>query len=223
MFIAASAVAIAVASSFAKGAVAPLMPPPPPIVVNLSAPPNLSASLVTSIVVETDSIFRSAGVSFIWRRAAATASTLTVTIGDDPGATHGRGTPLGWIVFEDGRPNQEIYLSYANAEKFVEDSRGVVARTQGMTRSEHETMLGRTMGRALAHELGHYLLASKAHTPHGLMKAARTAQEFFAFDRKPFQLEVAQRVQMAARLNREAVIADLQPSSDAVHSRRGSH
>ena len=43
-------------------------------------------------------------------------------------------------------------------------------------------LLARAMGRALAHEMGHYLLASKEHTKNGLMQAHRTATEFFGPD-----------------------------------------
>ena len=34
-----------------------------------------------------------------------------------------------------------------------------------MPLAQREMLLARAMGRALAHELGHYLLASKIHTP----------------------------------------------------------
>jgi hypothetical protein len=34
-----------------------------------------------------------------------------------------------------------------------------------------DLMLGRALGRALAHEIGHYLLGTARHSPHGLMRA----------------------------------------------------
>ena len=118
--------------------------------------------------------------------------------------------PLGWIKFEDGRPGPEIYVSFANAEMLMEESRGVVGLVGDMTIMQRQTLLGRVMGRALAHELGHYLLATKTHTAKGLLKAVRSAQELFGVDRRRFQLEPAQRTQIAARLNSEAVIASRQ-------------
>jgi hypothetical protein len=63
------------------------------------------------------------------------------------------------------------------------------------------------MGRALAHELGHYLLASKVHTPHGLMKATLTAVELFAPDASDFRLEPAQRHALAARRGADPLVA----------------
>ena len=60
--------------------------------------------------------------------------------------------------------------------------------------------------RVLAHELGHYLLASKVHTKQGLLKASRTAGELFAPEARGFQLDPSQRQAMAARLRRETLV-----------------
>jgi hypothetical protein len=134
---------------------------------------------------------------------------LRVTIGDERG-TIGKDPyvmALGWIRFEAGRPQQEVYLSYANATTLFEASQGVVRRVVTMTVAERETLLGRAMGRALAHEIGHYLLASKVHTPKGLMQARHTAAELFSQPRRHFQLEADQRQLIAARLNPIAPLA----------------
>ena len=61
-------------------------------------------------------------------------------------------------------PEQEIYLSHANARQMMEEARGVVGIVDQMPIVQREMLLARAMGRALAHELGHYLLASKVHT-----------------------------------------------------------
>jgi hypothetical protein len=66
--------------------------------------------------------------------------------------------------------------------------------------------LGRAMGRALAHELGHYLTASKAHAKKGLMRATRTASEFFALERWGFAIDPAQRRAMVARQLGESMV-----------------
>ena len=73
--------------------------------------------------------------------------------------------------------------------------------------TQRETLLARAMGRALAHELGHYLLASKAHTERGLMKAVMTAVELFMPDSGGFRIEPAQRRAVAARLRGEPMVA----------------
>jgi hypothetical protein len=40
-----------------------------------------------------------------------------------------------------------------------------------------DTFLARALGRALAHEIGHYLLGTREHTLHGLMRAQFTPQD----------------------------------------------
>lgn len=208
MLIATSAAAVLAATSLAAGASAPLSSPaPPPIVVNVSAAATVSPSLVALTIAEAESIFRSAGLSFMWRFGSPALATLNVIIGEDAGSARGDVTALGWIVFEDGRPDPQIYLSHGNAVKFMQESRGVVGMTTNMPRAERELLLSRAMGRALAHELGHYLLATKVHTQKGLMKAQRSAHEFFASETRRFQLEPVQRVEIAMRLRGEALVA----------------
>jgi hypothetical protein len=40
-----------------------------------------------------------------------------------------------------------------------------------------DLFVARALGRALAHEIGHYLLGTARHTPHGLMRERFTPQE----------------------------------------------
>ena len=192
----------------------------PPITVTVSAP-TLSATLVRDILDEADAIWRGSGVAFVWRRGTRELvsyasgadtgprlpATLRLVIDNATGTAHGDSVlPLGWVVFDDETtPEQEIHVSYANALQFLHAARGVVGMVEHMPTRQIETLLGRAMGRALAHELGHYLLASKAHTARGLMKANRTAFEFFTMDRSGFGIEPAQRQQLVARLRRDRV------------------
>jgi hypothetical protein len=203
----------------------------PPIIVNVSAP-DLSPSLVRNMLEEADAIWRGAGVSFVWRQPSRTAesrtaesrtadsrtgatglgaylpSTLRVTVGDQRGIAPDHELPIGWIVFDDATtPEQEIYVSYANAMSFLRQSRGVVGIMENMPVNQREQLLGRAMGRALAHELGHYLMASKRHSSKGLMKATRTAYEFFTSDRGGFAIEAPDRRLIAARLHADGVVA----------------
>src|SRR5262245_33185011 len=98
----------------------------------------------------------------------------------------------------DVAPARDIYLPHTNAEELLKSMKDLVA-TDRMPRAERETLLGRAMGRALAHELGHYLLASKAHTSKGLMRARRTSSEFFARERVRFDLDAGQRAMVLSK------------------------
>jgi hypothetical protein len=114
---------------------------------------------------------------------------LRVTINDDSGPERGEGVPIGWIVFDRfGTPTGDIHLSYANAMQLVRAVEGN-ATVSRMTVLELRTRLARALGRALAHELGHYLLASKTHTQTGLMKAKRPASEFLRASRSGFEID----------------------------------
>ena len=116
--------------------------------------------------------------------------------------------PLGWIRFDDvAAPEQEIYLSHANAVGLMEQARGVVGIAGQMPIAQRETLLARAMGRALAHELGHYLLASKVHTQSGLMKAVLTAVELFMPDARGLRIEPAQGRSVLARLRGDTLVA----------------
>ena len=217
-----AAVALLASTAFAAGAPASSAGIPQ-MIVNVTAATDMSAALVSRVLAEAGAIWRPGGVTFVWRRAArvvvpyATASetgpyvptTLRVTIGGNRGAGGGDGRhPLGWIVFDDvAAPQQEIYLSHANAMIMMEEARGVVGIIEQMPIAQREMLLARAMGRALAHELGHYLLASKAHTPRGLMKATLTAVELFSNDDRGFRTEPAQRRAVAARLRGQPLVA----------------
>jgi hypothetical protein len=208
------------------GAVAPVTPAIPPMAVTVATASTVSPTLVMRVLEETDAVWRAAGVTFVWRRVAGEtvpraraiearpcpSPTLHVVIGRDRGADadHRRdnGTmALGWIAFDEhDAPDSEIYLSHENAEAYMRGSRIVVGLTEQKPIAEREMLLARAMGRALAHEIGHYLLASKIHTARGLMQAAHTASEFFGADRAPFNLDAAQRMTVAARLGQEPLV-----------------
>jgi hypothetical protein len=134
-------------------------------------------------------------------------STLRILVGNEPGVSSDGKLPLGWIRFDDEQtPEQEIYVSYRNALQFIADARGIVGILADMPNAQREMFLGRAMGRALAHELGHYLTASKAHAKKGLMRATRTASEFFALERWGFAIDPAQRRAMVARQLGESMV-----------------
>jgi hypothetical protein len=191
----------------------------PPLLVNVSiASADVSPALVTLALAETDAIWRTSGVRFVWRRIARAAASanagpylpnmMHVIVGNDRGIGRAGRLPLGWIVFDDvNAPQQEIYLSHANAVEMMGGARVVVGVVEQMPLAQRELLLARAMGRALAHEMGHYLLASKVHTDHGLMKAVLTATELFSTDTVALRIDAAQRQTVAARLAGQAVVA----------------
>jgi hypothetical protein len=148
--------------------------------------PNVNVSLVNRICAETEAIW-TPSITFDWHRISAkdeAASQLEVTIDDRRKSLPERQVALGWITFTADGPERSIHLSRSSAEDLLLSTPGVNDKTI----ATHETLLGRALGRALSHEIGHYLLQSKVHTPRGLMRAIRPSEEFFGIRRDEFEL-----------------------------------
>jgi len=153
--------------------------------------PNVNVSLVNRICVETEAIW-TPSITFDWHRISAkdeAASQLEVTIDDRRKSLTKGQVALGWITFTADGPERSIHLSRSSAEDLLLSTPGVNDKTI----ATHETLLGRALGRALSHEIGHYLLQSKVHTPHGLMRAIRPSAEFFGIRRDEFELTAEER------------------------------
>ena len=204
------AVAFAASAHAVSGAPVPAIPP---VIVNVWTAPGIPSELVSALLAETDAIWRPTGITFLWRRnqsepiagrsteAPCDPLALRVVIGDEIHRASDFRFRLGWIVFDDpSTPEQEIHVSYRSAMLLLERSPGVVGVVESMPRLQRRTLLSRALGRALAHELGHYLSASPVHTPDGLMMALHTAAEFFGSDRGGFRLDPAQWRQIVARI-----------------------
>ena len=186
-----------------------------PVIVTVHAAPNISPLLVKAALEEAAAVWRSGGITLVWhaeqdestavsaaadRRWTPIGSAVRVFFDDGPNTVKDNAGTIGWIVFNEfDMPLPDIHLSHANA---VEIMRGTYTdgRIGQMTIAERRTCLSRALGRALAHELGHYLFGSKQHTPGGLMKGRQTAGDLFGPARKVFDLTREQRSDALARL-----------------------
>ena len=170
----------------------------PTVDVVVSAPPDASDTFVCRIVSEADAIWARAGVVFTWRRMrageAAAPGSVVVAIHALGSATDAGELPLGWIFFADHGPSPWIHLSRHNAEILMRHAAPQAAATDGA----RELLLARALGRALAHELGHYLLRSNGHTRTGLMRAARPFEEFLGLSRARFGISEQERAGVAS-------------------------
>jgi hypothetical protein len=57
---------------------------------------------------------------------------------------------------------------------------------------DRDLTLGRVLGRALAHEIGHFLLRSRDHSVVGLMRARQPVSDLLAPDRRHFGLSASE-------------------------------
>jgi hypothetical protein len=169
----------------------------PPIRVGVLAPPDIKPSLVNRIFAEAQAIWGPTGITFEWHRItsedAARTWQLVVTFDDSQDSLVGRRAALGWIPFTTDGPEPSIHLSRASAEALIRSSVSV----DGVPVGAHEILVGRTLGRALSHELGHYLLKSKLHTRRGLMRANWLVNECLSIGLSGFELTAQQREAVA--------------------------
>jgi len=163
----------------------------------------LSADATRSMCEETDAIWRDAGVVIVWRASGAAPDLRVVFDDRPPEPRDGRSMALGWLVFDgDDVPAPTIHLSYTNTRRLL-DQAYATDRLIDVTRPwQRDALIARALGRALAHELGHYLLGSKQHTEKGLMRGNRLAVEMFLPGRSPFAIDRSLRDRAASRVAR---------------------
>jgi hypothetical protein len=159
--------------------------------------PRVTDSLVQRVCAEASAIWESAGIALACHRVGSEAEAgdwpLGITIDDRRASVESRGA-LGWITFIANHPDRVIHLSRACADDLARSTPGLI----DVTVSTHETLIGRALGRTLAHELGHYLLQSKAHTSGGLMRRLWSSDDLFAVSRTGFELTTEQQAAVAA-------------------------
>jgi hypothetical protein len=86
---------------------------------------------------------------------------------------------LGSIVFHDGTAEPRISLYVATAADLL--STATHADPSHWPVAFHDELLTRVLGRALAHEIGHYVLNTREHSRSGLMRAVHPIAELMEF------------------------------------------
>jgi hypothetical protein len=114
---------------------------------------------------------------------------------------------LGTIRFAtDGIPDSTVTLYYGALIRLVTGSQPIATDARQWPAALRDQIIARALGRALAHELGHFVLRSPHHAPSGLMRARQHASALADPSRKAFVLTDVDR----ARLR---VVLAAQPSA----------
>jgi hypothetical protein len=96
---------------------------------------------------------------------------------------------VAWIRFVGGVPGNSINVSVAAADRLLSDSPFLDVRPMRHAPIDlQERMIATMIGRALAHEIGHYLLASSKHASEGLMRPMITPAQFVQIGRRHLKL-----------------------------------
>jgi hypothetical protein len=171
-----------------------LNPPPPPshlrvniVFQGLPMEPRLEASAMD----EVTHIWADYGVDIqaLNPRDAVRddAVRLTVVLANLPNVPTAPGM-LGSIPFLDDTPEPVIILYPGAITTLVSNVRVAALPDHNWPFLLRDVINGRVLGRALAHEIGHYLLRSRQHSAIGLMRARQSTIDLVGLDRRHFTL-----------------------------------
>jgi len=180
----------------------PAAPVPSSLTIAVHMTHGMSNAIAKDALREASAIWKLGGVTLDWHATSEPPggggqSTVNVTFDDAPGSVAGQDVPLGWVTLDAaGVPEGTIFLSRKNALRLAE----TIDEYRERPLKFKERLVARALGRALAHELGHYLTGSKEHTVSGLMKGRRLADEFFSTACVGFDVNGDERRQAARML-----------------------
>lgn len=138
---------------------------------------------------EVEQIWRPYGVRITWPDSRSKAEPFPLMAVVDHRSERS-GVQIGPLVlgraFVDSSypPTRPISVSFEATEQTLAQRPHAWASIAGM----HERELARALGRVLAHEIGHVLLAVRAHDRTGLMRETFTPEDLAGADRSPFAL-----------------------------------
>ena len=152
---------------------------------------------------EASRIWRRYGVSLLTEddgRCPAADTALTVTIGAGRDAASGD-AGLGAIQFaSDGTPGSAIVLNYDAVTRIVTSAPVMGLHPALWPVGLREEIVARALGRALAHEIGHYLLRSPLHASAGLMQARHKGSALSSPNDRQFALTKPERARLQLAL-----------------------
>jgi len=150
----------------------------PVVDVRLAASAQLSSIARASLIREVNDIWQREGVRLQWPfsppAAAVPDFALRALVVQRESATGNSAHqwPVGELLF-DQSDHAVAVASIEAAERVL----ATAARADEPT-ALHDRRLGVILGRALAHEMGHYLLNTPGHARRGLMRASIDARDF---------------------------------------------
>ena len=100
---------------------------------------------------------------------------------------------LAWIMFTaPGQPADLVTVSIREARKLMNEGRWRDQPMAQLPEVERQQFMTRSLARSAAHEIGHYLLRSSAHSRTGLMRGRLTVADIMDNDLRGFRLEASQ-------------------------------
>jgi hypothetical protein len=171
----------------------------PTLDLRLTPANTLSTVSRRALVNEADSIWRQGRVQLRWLGSADTTTsgtTLRVLVTSHTVASSSE--PSSWGVGELLRFNDSVAIAVASISgaRRIVDVSGRMGPAESAEMRDHR--LGVVLGRAVAHEIGHYVLQTDTHAASGLMRGTIEAHEFADLRTDAFQLDRAARAHVAS-------------------------
>lgn len=161
---------------------------------------SLDDALLAAVMEQAVRIWEPYGLAIRWTdgvaAAAPSAGRLRVVIADDGPGGDSSGvarSTIGWIEFVGpGQPRDLVSVSIAAARRLMDATRQFGRPLRSLASGLQDRFLTQALGRSLAHEIGHYLLATADHSATGLMRAQFTPPELLEPSLDAYRLEPEQ-------------------------------
>jgi hypothetical protein len=191
------------AANSSDACIAPIRTAASMVTLHLVDRVNLPADTRKVMLRETEDLWRAAGVNIKWSELRAGGSEVTTTDGAHPQMTvivtpdmpvELRKAPsphalvMASILFIDGKPTTLIGAYPAEVQRLLETVRMDVRPVGERPAAYRHRLMGRVLGRAIAHELGHFLFGSSDHAPDGLMRARHRLDDLTSPFRRAFRV-----------------------------------
>jgi len=112
---------------------------------------------------------------------------------------------LGTVRFREGVPDNTIHLLYAPLSRLVLDAMIGSWSIGSLPLPVRDRLVGQALGRVVAHELGHVLLALPDHDRSGLMRPTFVQSDLIAGNRDRLRLSKPYLRRLEQRLTRTAI------------------
>jgi hypothetical protein len=185
--------------------------------VLVTTAPSLPQASRAAMIEEATAIWRRERVTLEWlpgtarRPPSPDLLRLLVLPKGRPGATSESAT---LVVAELVRPENGRPLAIASIEVAERIVRDTASPSEPAAPDPHR--VGLVLGRAVAHEIGHFLLNTRTHAPIGLMRARFDMREFADPRSSAFLLDPETAVGLSDRALRSGRITAVTPLREAV-------
>jgi hypothetical protein len=193
-------IALGVCETVSRAAGNPVADTGPVLNLRLTTSSDLSRVSQRALVNEAEAIWRDANVRLHWitgNTGAETERALRILVTRRAvSASNTQSWPVGELL----RFPDNSAIATASITSALRIIQGDPDRELLELPAMHQYKLGIVLGRAVAHEIGHYLLENSWHARNGLMRATIDAREFADLRTGSFRLDRESQALLATRV-----------------------